>query len=161
MKVKDIILEGDVPANPNRLAKDQVAALKGAVSMPGISMNKSNGSPYQQYKFMIATGLSNGKGTGEKMDPAGALAGDPLITCYTEEEFGMIKDAAEMTNAGPINQLSNHKSHEADNINKQSVSRNPGPITVKKSSCNHEPKTVQKISPTRQVGAITKPKSKK
>jgi hypothetical protein len=101
--------------------------------MPGISMNKSNGSSYQQYKFMIATGLSDGKGTGETMDPAGAMAGDPLITCYTEEEFGMIKDAAKMTNAGEINQLSNHQSREADHVNKKSVHRNPGPITLKKS----------------------------
>ena len=128
MKIRDIIIEGDIHANPTQLASDQVSSLKGALSIPGISGNKSNGSPYAQYRFMIATGLVDGKGTGEQMPAAGAMAGDPLITCYTDEEFGMIKDAAKMIGAGSINQLSNEKSMES--------------------------KEIQKASPTRQVGAI-------
>jgi hypothetical protein len=128
MKIRDIIIEGDIHANPTQLASDQVSSLKGALSIPGISGNKSNGSPYAQYRFMIATGLVDGKGTGEQMPAAGAMAGDPLITCYTDEEFGMIKDAAKMIGAGSINQLSNEKSMESNEI--------------------------QKASPTRQVGAI-------
>lgn len=132
MKIRDIITEGDVHANAGELANDQVASLKGAVSLPSISGNKSNGSPYQQYRFMIATGLVDGKGTGENMPAAGAMAGDPLITCYTEEEFNMIKDAAKMTGAGPLNQLSNHRSLEADDINKSSPFQPRGPVTRKK-----------------------------
>jgi hypothetical protein len=132
MKIAEIITEGDVHANPKQLASDQVSSLKGALSLPGISGNKSNGSPYQQYRFMIATGLVDGKGTGETMPAAGAMAGDPLITCYTDEEFNMIKDAAEMTGAGSINQLSNQKSMESGEVHKVSPHRNPGAITRKK-----------------------------
>lgn len=131
MKIKDIITEGDIHANPKQLASDQVASLKGAVSLPSISGNKSNGSPYQQYRFMMATGLVDGKGTGENMPAAGAMAGDPLITCYTDEEFGMIKDAAKMVGAGPINQLSNEKSLESSDIQKASPTRVVGAIVRK------------------------------
>jgi hypothetical protein len=127
MKINEIITEGDVHANPRQLSGDQVASLKGAISMPDISGNKSSGNPYQQYRFMIATGLSDGKGTGEQMPAAGAMAGDPLITCYTEEEFGMVKDAAKMTQAGEIKQISNHKSQEKEDVHKVSpvIARNP------------------------------------
>jgi hypothetical protein len=131
MKINEIITEGDIHANPNQLAGDQISALKGALSLPGISMNKSNGSAYQQYRFMIATGLVDGKGTGEMMPAAGAMAGDPLITCYTDEEFDMIKDAAKMTGAGAINQLSNQKSMESGEIQKTSPVQSRGPITLK------------------------------
>jgi len=131
MKINEIITEGDTHANPKQLAGDQISALKGALSLPGISMNKSNGSAYQQYRFMIATGLVDGKGTGETMPAAGAMAGDPLITCYTDEEFNMVKDAAEMTNAGVITQLSNQKSLEADDIHKVSPHQPRGPVTLK------------------------------
>ena len=120
MKINEIITEADIHANPKQLASDQVSSLKGAVSIPGISSNKSNGSPYAQYKFMVATGLSDGKGTGETMPAAGAMAGDPLITCYTDEEFGMIQDAVKMVGAGKINQLSNHKSYEPNEIHRVS-----------------------------------------
>ena len=132
MKINEIITEGDIHANPKQLAGDQVSALKGALSIPGISGNKSNGSPYAQYRFMIATGLVDGKGTGETMPAAGAMAGDPLITCYTDEEFGMIKDAAAMIGAGAINQLSNEKSMESPAIHKSSPTRKVGAIQLTK-----------------------------
>jgi hypothetical protein len=131
MKINEIITESDIAASPKKLANDQVAALKGAVSLPSISMNKSNGSAYEQYRFMIATGLVDGKGTGEKMPKAGAMAGDPLLTCYTDEEFGMIKDAADMMGSGPINQLSNTKSMEADDVHKVSPHQPRGPIALR------------------------------
>ena len=131
MKINEIITEGDIHANPKQLANDQISALKGAVSLPSISMNKSNGSPYQQYRFMIATGLVDGKGTGEVMPPAGAMAGDPLLTCYTDEEFNMIKDASKMMGAGPINQLSNQKSLEANEVHKTSPVQARGPVQLK------------------------------
>lgn len=132
MKINEIITEGDIHANPKQLAGDQVSSLKSALSLPGISGNKSNGSPYAQYRFMIATGLVDGKGTGETMPMAGAMAGDPLITCYTDEEFGMIKDAAEMVGAGAINQLSNEKSAESNEVHRVSPTRKVGPIALKR-----------------------------
>ena len=132
MKINEIITESDIHANPTELAGDQVASLKGAVSMPDISGNKSSGNPYQQYRFMIATGLSDGKGTGEQMPAAGAMAGDPLVTCYTEEEFGMIKDAAKMTQAGEIKQISNHKSQEKDDVHRVSPVQSRAPVALKR-----------------------------
>lgn len=130
MKINEIITEGDIHANSEQLSKDQVSALKGAVSLPSISMNKSNGSPYEQYRFMIATGLVDGKGNGEWMPAAGAMAGDPLITCYTDLEFDMVKDAAKMMGAGPINQLSNKKSLESEEVHKISPHRTVGDIQL-------------------------------
>jgi len=133
MKINEIISEAtDHHADPKQLAGDQIAAIKGAVSLPTISMNKSNGSAYEQYRFMIATGLVDGKGTGEYMAAAGAMAGDPLLTCYTDEEFAMIKDAAEMLGVGPVNQLSNQKSMEDTSVNKTSPHQPRGPIALKK-----------------------------
>lgn len=132
MKINEIIVEADKHASFQAAPKDQIAALKGAVSLPGISMNKSNGSPYAQYRFMIATGLSDGKGTGETMPAAGVMAGDPLIMTYTDEEFGMIKDAADMVGAGKITQLNNNKSQEADDVHKTSPVVAREPVTLKK-----------------------------
>jgi len=132
MKINEIITEGDIGASGKKLHHDQLSALKGAVSMPAISMNKSNGSAYEQYRFMIATGLVDGKGTGEFMEPAGAMAGDPLLTCYTDEEFDMIKDAAKMLGVGPVNQLSNQKSLESGEVHKVSPVQARGPITLKR-----------------------------
>lgn len=131
MKINEIITEGDVHASLKKVPKDQMSAIKGALSLPGISMNKSNGSPYQQYRFMIATGLVDGKGTGETMPAAGAMAGDPLISTYTDEEFNMVKDAAKMVGAGEINQLSNNKSQEAPDVFKTSTVRKVEPIALK------------------------------
>lgn len=132
MKINEIITEAaDHHADPTQLSGDQLSALKGAVSLPTISMNKSNGSAYEQYRFMIATGLVDGKGTGEYMPAAGAMAGDPLLTCYTDEEFDMIKDAAKMLGVGPVNQLSNQKSVESGEIQKASPVQARGPVTLK------------------------------
>ena len=125
MKIKEIIAE-DVAANPKGLQKDQVSSIKGAISMPGISSNKSNGNPYQQYRFGLALGVADGK-QGGKMPVAGPFAGDPLLLTYTDEEYDMIKDAAEMTDAGPVNKMSDTRSREADDVHRASpVPHNSG-----------------------------------
>ena len=132
MKIKDIIAEADAKANLNKIPKSQKAALKGAVSVPGISMNKSNGNPYQQYRFGLALAVADGKHGGE-MPAAGAFAGDPLLALYSDEEFNMVKDAAEMADAGTVKRLNSSRSEEADWVHKTSpVPHNSGAKRKKK-----------------------------
>jgi hypothetical protein len=119
MKIKDIITETDHHADLKKIPKSQAAALKGAVSVPGISQNKSNGNPYQQYRFGLALAVADGK-EGGKMEPAGAFAGDPLLALYSDEEFNMVKDAAKMSDAGEIRRLNSMRSEEADWVHKTS-----------------------------------------
>ena len=119
MKISEVIRE-DVSANPKQMDHNQVDSIKGAISMPGISSNKSNGNPYQQYRFGLGLAVADGKGNRD-MPVAGAFAGDPLLITYTDEEFDMIKDAAEMSDAGPLNQLSNNKSVESKDVHKNSA----------------------------------------
>jgi len=120
MKINEIITEGNEGADPKKLEHDHAATMKGPVSMPDISMNKSDGSMYKQYRFGIALAVADGK-KGGKMERNGAFAGDPLLLTFSDEEFDMIKDAAEMTDAGPINQLSKNKSEETDDVGKVSA----------------------------------------
>ena len=112
---KKLISESDIPADLKRLGKhghDIVASLKGGMSLPGISQNKSNGSPYQGYRFGIAMASADGKGT-LRTPAAGAMAGDNLLSVYTQEEYEMVKQAAKETLSGPIRKLSDMASREA------------------------------------------------
>ena len=115
--ITNLLNEGDIPADFKRLGKeggaDVTAAIKGGMSIPGIRQNKSNGSPYQGYRFGLARATADGKGT-HHTPAAGAIAGDPLLSVYTDEEYEMIKQAAKDVLAGPIKQLSDMKSRETD-----------------------------------------------
>ena len=127
MKINEIITESDISADAKQLHPDQAAAFAGMISMPGISMNKSNGNFYQQYRWMIATGLVGGNDD-IQMPAAGAMAGDPVVTAYTDEEYEKIKLAAEMTGAGKILPLGSRKSTESNTVNKNSPVLPKGPI---------------------------------
>ena len=122
MRAKEFISEAkfgaaeDVPANAEKLAKSQVSAIKGAVSMPDISQTKQGGSPYAQWRFGIAMAGAPEYPT----EPAGAFAGDPLLATYTDVEMKIINSAAKMIGAGEVKQLTNNRSLEADFINKTS-----------------------------------------
>jgi tagatose-1,6-bisphosphate aldolase non-catalytic subunit AgaZ/GatZ len=129
MKINEIITE-DISANATDLQQDQIASFAGMSSMPDISMNKSNGNFYQQYRWMIATGLVGGKDD-LQMPAAGAMAGDPVVVAYTDADFEKIKLAAEMTDAGRIVPLGSRKSMEADFVNKQSPHQARGPVALK------------------------------
>ena len=129
MKIREIILE-DIPANEKHLEKDQLASFSGMHSLPDISMNKSNGNFYQQYRWMMATGLVGGKDD-LQMPAAGAMAGDPVVVAYTDADLEKIKLAAEMTDAGRVIPLGSRKSAEADFVNKKSIAQPRGPITLK------------------------------
>ena len=106
----------DVHANPKQLAKSQIAALKGAISMPDISLNKQNGSPYAQWRFGVAMAGAPDYPT----EPAGALAGDPLLTTYTDAEWEIINAAAKMIGAGEVRRITPNDSVESEIVNKVS-----------------------------------------
>jgi hypothetical protein len=119
------LAEGDIPADLNRLPNKSVtAAIKGGLSIPGISINKANGSPYQGYRFGIAMAGADGKGN-NPTPAAGAIAGDPLLSVYTQEEYDMVKQAAKDVMAGPIKKLSSMNSEEVSDVNKTSPVAKP------------------------------------
>ena len=116
MKINEILTEADHHANPKELAPEHQAALYDTVSIPGISMNKSNGSSYTQYRF----GLALAGAPDFPTKAAGAIAGDPLLSAYTDQELEMINKAAQMVGAGPVKRMSNNRSEELSNTNKTS-----------------------------------------
>ena len=130
MRANEFIIEADVGANANDLPGDQVAAIKGAISMPDVSINKSNGNPYTNYRFGIA--LAGAPDFPTKA--AGAFAGDPLLATYTDEELEMINAAADMVGAGRVKKLSSNRSTELSNTQKISpVPQNSGKHIKRKS----------------------------
>jgi hypothetical protein len=123
MRAYEFIAESDTPAQPHDMPEDQIAAIKGAVSMPDISMNKSNGSAYLQYRF----GLALAGAPDYPTKAVGAMAGDPLLSTYTDAELEMINAAAKMVGAGRVLKMSDNRSRELNNVNKTSpVPQNSG-----------------------------------
>ena len=116
MKINEIITESELQADFKKLPGDRSASMKNAVSLPSVSQNKSNGSPYTQYRF----GLALAGAPEYPTQAAGAVAGDPLLSCYTDEELEMVNAAAEMVGAGTVKRLTNNRSEELSNTNKQS-----------------------------------------
>ena len=125
MRAKEFINEAkygaaiDVPANSKKLPKSHRSAMKGALSMPDISQTKQGGSPYAQWRFGIAMAGAPDYPT----EPAGAFAGDPLLSTYTDVEMDIVHSAAKMIGAGEVKQLTNNRSHEAGYVNKQSITK--------------------------------------
>lgn len=113
MKIHEIITESDIPASGKKLSKDQVSALKGALSIPGLSGNKANGNTYAQYRF----GLAMAGAPEYPTQAAGAIAGDPLLSTYTDAELEIINFAAQQVGAGRIDRISPNRSEEMPGIN--------------------------------------------
>ena len=100
----------------HKMPKSQHSAIKGALSMPDISHNKQGGSAYTQWRFSIALAGAPDYHT----EPAGAFAGDPLLTTYTDVELEMVNAAAKAVGAGRVNKLTDNRSTEADFVYKTS-----------------------------------------
>lgn len=113
MRAREFIREGESTANLGLSSPDHPKALKGAVSIPGISINKSNGSSYLAYRF----GLAMAGAPDYPTKAAGAMSGDPLLTGYTDAELEIINAAAKMVGAGQVKRLNNNRSEELDNTN--------------------------------------------
>lgn len=103
----------DHSGNGKLLSKDQIASLKGLMTMPDISMNKSNGNPYAQMRFMLAMAGAPDFHT----PPAGAAAGDPMIHPYSDGDMSIIKSAIDMVGAGRILPMTDNKSEEREDTN--------------------------------------------
>ena len=122
MRAAEFIVEAkfgsaaDVPAQSHKLPKSHHSAIKGAISMPDISMTKQGGSPYTQWRFGIAMAGAPDYPT----EPAGAFAGDPLLATYTDTDLAIINAAAKSVGAGEVKKLTDNRSVEADYIQKQS-----------------------------------------
>jgi hypothetical protein len=122
MRAKEFVVEAkygtaaDIPAQAHKLPKDQQSALKGALSMPDISHNKQGGSPMTQWRFGIALAGAPDYPT----EPAGAFAGDPILTTYSDVELEMVNAAAKAVGAGRVNKLTDNRSTEADFVQKTS-----------------------------------------
>jgi hypothetical protein len=125
------LAEGDIPVQPDQLPPEQSAVFAGAVSMPDISNNKSNGSAYLQYRFGIAlAGAHSDKAKSYETEPVGAFSGDPTLLTYSDEEDAMIKNASDMVGGGRIIPVGPRKSVEPDSVNKNSTTRKVGDIVL-------------------------------
>ena len=122
MRAKEFVVEtkyssaADVHADAGKMPKSQVAAIKGAISMPDISQNKQGGSPYTQWRFGIAMAGAPDYPT----PPAGAFAGDPLLATYSDVELEKINAAAKAVGAGEVKKITDNRSTEADWVQKTS-----------------------------------------
>jgi hypothetical protein len=125
MKINEIILEGSSAGHrpdPKKLPHDHVAAIKGAKSVPALSMNKSDGSSYMQYRHGLALACAGAGDTpSQDMDPDGAFSGDPLFASYADIEEEMIDNAAKLVGASPVTRLSSNKSQEKEDVHKHSA----------------------------------------
>ena len=122
MRAKEFISEAkygsaaDIPASAKKLPKSHASAIKGAISMPDISMTKQAGSPYTQWRFGIALAGAPDYDT----EPAGAFAGDPLLATYSDVDLEKINAAARAVGAGEVKKLTDNRSTEADWVQKNS-----------------------------------------
>jgi len=122
MRAKEFVAEAkfgsaaDVPAMASKLPQSQRSAIKGALSMPDISHNKQGGSPMAQWRFGIALAGAPDYPT----EAAGAFAGDPIVTTYSDVELEMVNAAAKQVGAGRVNKLTDNRSTEADWVQKVS-----------------------------------------
>jgi len=129
MRAREFIFENDTPANPKAFGDGQMDAIKGAISMPDLSINKSNGSPYLQWRFGIAMAGAPDYPT----PPVGPMAGDPLLSTYTDAELEIINVAAKSVGAGKVRKLSDNRSTEMSNTyTKSPVAKRPKDFRKKK-----------------------------
>ena len=112
---KNAIAEGGMkPIN-----KSAKASMKNAVTMPDLNMSTGRGGAYMNYRMSIA--LAGAPNYPTKMEADNWIAGDPLLSTYTDAEFDMIKAAAKQVGAGTIQNWSGKRSIEVADVNKTST----------------------------------------
>jgi hypothetical protein len=107
MRASEFIIEGGM----KKMNKMHKAAMKSTTTFPGLNMN--SGSMYTNYRFHIA--LAGAPDYPTKAD--NYIAGDPLISPYTEEEMDMINMAAAQVGAGEKQVWSSKRSEELPGVN--------------------------------------------
>ena len=112
----------------NRMKPEHSAPIKNAVRFP--DQNMSSGSLYLNYRFGVALAGA----PDYPMPPDNAIAGDPLLASYTDEELNMINAAAKMVGSKGMKRLSSNRSTEIPNTNVTSpVPQNSGKMRKKRS----------------------------
>jgi len=102
------------------LADEHLAGLNHAVSFPSISMNKSNGSSYLQYRFGLAMAGAHPNPHDHMpvpMSTGGAFSGDPLIAPFSDQDLEIVKAAGKHIGAGKMTKLAD-RSNEMSDTNK-------------------------------------------
>ena len=106
MRASEFIVEGGM----KKMNKMHKAAMKSATTFPAMNMNA--GSMYTNYRFGIA--LAGAPDYPTKAD--NYIAGDPLLSPYTEEEMEMINQAAAQVGAGEKQVWSSKRSEELPGV---------------------------------------------
>jgi hypothetical protein len=107
MRARDFIKESGM----KKMNKMHKASIKSAITFPGLNMN--SGSMYTNYRFGLA--LAGAPDYPTKAD--NYIAGDPLLSPYTEEEMEMINMAAAQVGAGEKQVWSSKRSEEIPGVN--------------------------------------------
>lgn len=114
MRIHEILSESNTPLHAN--AK---SSLKGAVTTP--DANNNGGDAYKHYRMGLAMAGAPEFPTKATND----IAGDPLISTYTDEELEMVNFAAKQTNAGQIKRITKNRSEERPDTDKVSPVAKP------------------------------------
>lgn len=102
-----------------KMSDDQKAAMQNVSTFP--SLNMSTGSAYMNYRFGLA--MAGAPDYPTKAD--NFIAGDPLLSTYTEAEMEIINMAAQQVGAGKPQKWSNSRSQEMNNVHKTSPIAKP------------------------------------
>ena len=91
MKILEIITESGKKGGMKKINPSQKAAMKNASTLPALNMN--SGSMYLNYRMGVA--LAGAPDFPTKMEADNWIAGDPLLSTYTDEEFEMFMSWSE------------------------------------------------------------------
>ena len=112
MKINEIISES---SRQDKISQDAKLASPGLVTTP--AANNNAGDAYKSYRMGLALAGAPEYPTKAESE----IAGDPLLSTYTDAEWEMVKFAAKQANAGPIKRLSRSRSQEMPDVNKTSA----------------------------------------
>ena len=115
MRAHEFITE----SRTQKMSDDQKAAMQNVSTFP--SLNLSTGSAYMNYRFGLA--MAGAPDYPTKAD--NFIAGDPLLSTYTEAEMEIINMAAQQVGAGKPQKWSNSRSQEMNNVQKTSPIAKP------------------------------------
>jgi hypothetical protein len=128
MRAHQFVKEGTTTGQGTRakghtepLEKTYKASMMNMTTMP--DQNSSSGSAYLNYRMGVA--LAGAPDYPTKMAADTWLGGDPLLSTYTDEEFEMVKKAAEQVGGGRVENQSGKRSEELPDTNKTSAVAKP------------------------------------
>jgi hypothetical protein len=95
-----------------QLTKSAKSSIKGAVTTP--AANNNAGDAYKHYRM----GLAMAGAPEFPTKATNSIAGDPLISTYTDEELAMVNFAANQVNAGTVKRITTNRSEERPDTDK-------------------------------------------